>query len=73
MHILAFVLMLLCLGSCSSTPVDGQSTVYRSGWSQDRQVQRDVAAIIQGIQRARAEDERLARAARDPGAARPGS
>ncbi|MBN8872811.1 MAG: hypothetical protein J0H67_08245 [Rhodospirillales bacterium] len=73
MHILAFVLMLLCLGSCGSNSADGQTSVYRSGWAQDRQVQRDVEAIVRGIERARAENDRLARAARDPGSARPGS
>lgn len=73
MHLLATVLTLLCLGACGPTPEAGQTTVYRGGWGQNRQVARDVDAILQGIEQARAENGRLARAARDPAVARPGS
>lgn len=73
MNLLATVLTLLCLGACGPTADSDATSGYRLGWGQSRQVARDVEAMMRGIDRARAEDGRLARAARDPAVARPGS
>jgi hypothetical protein len=70
MNLLATFLTLLCLGACGPMAADNQDAgIHRSGWGQDRRVARDVDAIVQGIQHARAENGRLQR---DPAVARPG-
>jgi hypothetical protein len=73
MNVLGTILTLLCLGACGPVAPTLDGTDFTAGWGQSRQVNRDVAAIMQGIDRAKAENERLSRAARDPALARPGS
>jgi hypothetical protein len=73
MHVLATILTLLCLGACGPLPDAKEPSVSRSGWGQSQMVARDVEAIMQGVERARAENGQQARAARDPAVARPGS
>ncbi len=73
MNFLTTVLTLLCLGACGPTQSANDPSGYGLGWGQNRRVAHDVEAIQRGIDQARAENERLARAARDPAIARPGS
>lgn len=69
MNFLASVLTLLCLGACGPIADGHDAGAYRAGWGQDRRVARDVEAIIQGIQQARAENPRDQQ---EPAVARPG-
>ena len=69
MNLLATVLTLLCLGACGPIGTGHEEGAYHAGWGQDRRVVRDVEAMVQGIQHARAENPRLQR---EPAVARPG-
>ena len=69
MNFLATVLTLLCLGACGPMADGRDASAYRAGWGQDRRVVRDVEAMLQGIQQARAES---LRDQQEPSVARPG-
>ncbi len=57
----AALTMVLCLGACASFQSDSeQGFMDQIGW-QHQQVTRDVAAILQGMDQARAQQERVAR------------
>jgi hypothetical protein len=72
MNLLTTFLTLLCLGACGPIGGGDDAVSWRSPWGQDRRVARDVEAMMHGIDLARSEDTRIARAGPNPAIARPG-
>lgn len=63
MRLIVALLAVLCLGACSSVPSESeQGFVDQAGWRHQQAI-RDADAILQGMNQARAQTERLAKRA----------